>query len=134
MYGNLNLGDWQSALQKTGSNYQLPADPAASPSVAQTATPPATPAPSMPGAGDSTKQWAEYADGAGKAADTAESAPGLKNSPAVGLIKKAAGLVAAYYTGGASAALMNGASQVAANNGRGAEAGAAQGAMKLFGG
>ena len=128
---DLNLGDWQNAISKTGSSYQLPADPAASPAVAQTATP--TPN-EMPATGSSTKEWAQYANQANEAANTADQAPGLKNSPAVGLIKKAAGLVAAYYTGGASAALMNGASQVAANNGRGAEAGAAQGAMKLFGG
>lgn len=131
MFDNLNLGDWQSALNKTGSSYQLPADPSASPAVAQTGVPEA---PAVPGAGDSTKTWAEYAQKANEGAEAADQAPGLKNSPAVGLIKKAASLVAAYYTGGASAALMNGASQVASNNGKGGQATAAQGAMKLFGG
>jgi len=49
-------------------------------------------------------------------ANSKEGAPGIMGSPLVGLVKKAAGLVASFYTGGMSGLAMNAGASLASKN------------------
>lgn len=136
---NFDLGNIGKALKATGSGYQLPDDGTAAAAAAPGFTPPPSVNSALEASGSTYRvpepaaEPPEWTGQAQEAAEAAEGSPGLKNSPIVGLVKKAAGAVAAFYTGGASAAAMNVGGQMLSKNNP--QAGAAAGAAtKLFGG
>lgn len=148
MFDFANLGNLSGALQATGSNYQLPASagaagaaPAAPTTIPSNVNgaleasgssyrvPEAPPdaASKAPGWVDSAQKATEVADAVPEDTNPENEHPGLKNSPVMGLAKKVVGAVAAFYTGGASAAAMNVGGQLLSKNNPklGAAAGAA---------
>lgn len=144
---NFNLGNWNQALKLSGSNYEVPEQSMQPPDPAQ-ARQPFIPnnindALAVSGSDYRVPQqqahpWVMDTQHAASAVDAVPSPqaegqgdgqtsyPGLKNSPAADLVRKAASAVAAFYTGGASALAMNAGGQVLSQNN--STAGAAAGA------
>lgn len=141
---NSGNGQWQmpngvnDALKKTGSSYSIPQQPSAAPRVQAPSSSAQAPAAAVKPpewaqqgqqiadalpAGDGTQEYDE---------DGKPKAKGLKNSPLVGFVKKAASLVSSYYTGGMSGLAMNAGSQVVSQNNPQA-GGAISAAGSLFG-
>ena len=135
MFDFANLGNLSGALKATGSNYQLPADAAAPAAPTASGAIPGNVNSALEAAGASYRVPTDptsanaapgWVDSAKKATDAVDSAPadqnpenehpGLKNSPIAGLAKKVVGAVAAFYTGGASAAAMNVGGQMLSKN------------------
>lgn len=134
---NSGNGNWQmpngvnDALRKTGSSYSIPDTSGAAPSV------------QAPAANTQPPQWAQQGQQIANALPAGDGtqeydengkpkAKGLKNSPLVGLVKKAASLVSSFYTGGMSGLAMNAGTQVVSQNNPQA-GGALSAAGSLFG-